>query len=123
MAGRRFNRENNITIYENKQKHKRRLFLFNDLILVAKSKKSHSLLASDNEDYLLFCQTFYLKKLKIIDHADTDGCFFFLFIYYFTYELIFNLLYLIYYYFLLFIYFIVFYLFMNFSLIKFYFYH
>ena len=33
-------------------------------------------LLAGEEDQLLFCQMFYLKKLKIIDHADNEGLFF-----------------------------------------------
>lgn len=69
-ASRKFTRDATITIVENKQHNKRQLYLFSDMILIARPSKKGRLGAEDVKTS--FDRLVHLKDLKIVDHADTD---------------------------------------------------
>ena len=68
---RRFCREGAVNLILKGKPHERKIYLFNDLILFTRPKKS---IIGTVKDY--FVAKFLLKDIRFIDIADTDGLFF-----------------------------------------------
>ena len=67
---RKFTREQNIYIVENKAKHKRYIFLFNDMVIFARPLKAQK--SRGHKEYA-FIERFLMQDLKIVDIADFEG--------------------------------------------------
>jgi hypothetical protein len=75
-ASRRFIKQGQLSTFENKQRHRRQLFLFNDLILLAKPKSS-SVFVNEGNDFHKYSNVARvpMEHVRIVDVADSGGMF------------------------------------------------